>query len=136
VNFIARIFCKGKKRTQGNDDINLNTNLNNYIFSWGDNTYSQYGLDNNEFTFIESPKMIFKEISIKNISLGNNHTIILTNNGEVIIFGDNQFLQCSNDENKNIIKEENIINDNNIMNIQKNENNNSNGYFCQIHNRL
>ena len=105
-------FCKGKKRTQGNDDINLNINLNNYIFSWGDNTYSQCGLDNNEFTFIESPKMIFKEISIKNISLGNNHTIILTNNGEVIIFGDNQFLQCSNDENKNIIK---LVENNNIL---------------------
>ena len=99
-------FCKGKKRTQANNDIN------NYIFSWGDNTYSQCGLDNNEFTFIESPKMIFKEISIKNISLGNNHTIILTNNCEVIIFGDNQFLQCSNDNNKNIEK---LVENNNIL---------------------
>ena len=47
----------------------------------------------------------------------------------------NKNKENNNDENKNIIKEENIINDNNIMNIQKNENN-SNGYFCQIHNRL
>ena len=99
-------FCKGKKRTQANNDIN------NYIFSWGDNTYSQCGLDNNEYTYIDTPKMIFKEVSIKNISLGNNHTMILTNNCEVIIFGDNQFLQCSNDNNKNIEK---LVENNNIL---------------------
>ena len=90
-------ICKGKKRNQSNNDYG------NCIFSWGDNTYSQCGLDNNENTFINNPKMILKDISIKDISLGNNHTIILTNNYEIIIFGDNQFFQCSN-EDKSIEK--------------------------------
>ena len=102
-------FCKGKKRNQENDNFS-----NSYIFSWGDNTYSQCGLDNNEVTYIDTPKIIFKDISIKNISLGNNHSMILTNNYEIIIFGDNQFLQCCNDENKNIVK---LVENNNILPI-------------------
>ena len=99
-------FCEGEKRNQAND------NFGNFVFSWGDNTYSQCGLDNNEFTYIESPKNIFKNISVKNISLGNNHTMILTQNCEVIIFGDNQFFQCVNDENKNVVK---LVENNNIL---------------------
>jgi hypothetical protein len=96
-------FCKGKKRNESND---INQSL---IFSWGNNTYSQCGLDNNDYPYIETPKIIFKNISIKNISLGNNHTMIITNNSEVMIFGDNQFYQCS-DEEKNIVKL--VLNDN------------------------
>ena len=98
-------FCKGKKRIQTNDE-----NIS-YIFSWGDNTYSQCGLDNKENTYIDSPKIIFKDISIKNISLGNNHTMILMQNSEVIIFGDNQFFQCSNEE-KNIEK---LVENDNVL---------------------
>ena len=98
-------FCKGKKRTQTNNDSG------NYIFSWGDNTYAQCGLDNNENTYIDTPRIIFKDISIKNISLGNNHTMILMSNSEVIIFGDNQFFQCSN-EDKNIVK---LVENDNIL---------------------
>ena len=90
-------FCKGKKRNQLNDD---NVNL---IFSWGNNSYGQCGLDNEEYTYINTPHIIFKNISIKDISLGNNHSIIMTYNCEVILFGDNQYFQCSN-ENKNIQK--------------------------------
>ena len=98
-------FCKGKKRNESND---INQSL---IFSWGNNTYSQCGLDNNDYPYIETPKIIFKNISIKNISLGNNHTMIITNNSEVMIFGDNQFYQCS-DEEKNIVKL--VLNDNTL----------------------
>ena len=90
-------FCKGKKRNQLNDD---NVNL---IFSWGNNSYGQCGLDNEEYKYINTPYIIFKNISIKDISLGNNHSIILINNSEVILFGDNQYFQCCN-ENKNIQK--------------------------------
>ena len=100
-------FCKGKKRNQESDN-----NFGSCVFSWGDNTYSQCGFDNNEFTYIDTPKIIFKDISIKYISLGNNHTMILTNNCEVIIFGDNQFFQCCNNENKNIVK---LVENNNIL---------------------
>ncbi len=90
-------FCKGKKRNQLNDD---NANL---IFSWGNNSYGQCGLDNEEYDYINTPYIIFKNISVKDISLGNNHSIIMTNNCEIILFGDNQYFQCCN-ENKNIQK--------------------------------
>ena len=90
-------FCKGKKRNQlNNDNVNL-------IFSWGNNTCGQCGLDSDEYAYINIPYIIFKNISIKDISLGNNHSIIMTNNCEVILFGDNKYFQCCN-ENKNIQK--------------------------------
>ena len=90
-------FCKGKKRNQlNNDNVNL-------IFSWGNNTCGQCGLDSDEYSYINIPYIIFKNISIKDISLGNNHSIIMTNNCEVILFGDNKYFQCCN-ENKNIQK--------------------------------
>ena len=87
-------FCIGQKRNKSEEG--------SMIFSWGDNNYSQCGFESKN-KYINNPKLIFKNISIKQISLGRNHSMILTNNGEVIIFGDNQFNQCCN-ENKNIIR--------------------------------
>ena len=87
-------FCVGQKR---------NKSENGYLlFTWGNNEYSQCGIDNKE-SFIDNPRIILKNIFIKQISLGNNHSMIQTNEGEVIIFGDNQFKQCSS-EDKDIIK--------------------------------
>ena len=87
-------FCVGQKR---------NKSENGYLlFTWGNNDYSQCGIDNKE-NYIDNPRIILKNIFIKQISLGNNHSMILTNEGEIIIFGDNQFKQCSNEE-KDIIK--------------------------------
>ena len=86
--------CVGQKR---------NKSENGYLlFTWGNNDYSQCGIDNKE-NYIDNPRIILKSIFIKQISLGNNHSMILTNEGEVIIFGDNQFKQCSSGD-KNIIK--------------------------------
>ena len=96
-------FCKGKKRINSDEGESL-------IFSWGDNTFAQCGFDNIN-TVIDKPKIVLKNININNISLGKNHTMILTNNCEVIIFGDNQFSQCSN-ENKAIIK---LVENDNIL---------------------
>lgn len=87
-------FCIGQRRNKFEGG--------SMIFAWGDNSYSQCGIDSKN-KYIENPKMIFKNIFINQISLGNNHSMILTNNNEVLIFGDNRFNQCSM-ENKNIIK--------------------------------
>ena len=87
-------FCVGQKRNKYEGG--------SMIFSWGNNNFCQCGIDSRN-NYIENPKIIFKNIFIKQISLGNNHSMILTNNNEVLIFGDNQFKQCNN-ENKNIIK--------------------------------
>ena len=89
-------FCVGEKR---NNNISEGGSI---IFSWGNNNFSQCGIDSKNNN-IDNPKIIFKNIFIKQISLGNNHSIILTNNGEVLIFGDNQYNQCTT-ENKNIFK--------------------------------
>ncbi len=87
-------FCVGQKR-----NISEGGSI---VFSWGNNTLSQCGFDS-QINNIENPKMIFKNIFIKEISLGNNHSMILTSNGEVLMFGDNQNNQCSS-ENKKFIK--------------------------------
>ena len=87
-------FCVGQKR-----NISEGGSI---VFSWGNNTLSQCGFDS-QINNIENPKMIFKNIFIKEISLGNNHSVILTSNGEVLMFGDNQNNQCS-PENKKFIK--------------------------------
>ena len=81
-------------------------------FSWGNNTFSQCGFDS-QINNIDNPKIIFKNILVKDISLGNHHSMILTNDGEVLIFGDNKFNQC-NTENKSIIK---LVENNDIIPI-------------------
>ena len=87
-------FCVGQKRNISDSG--------SMVFSWGNNNFSQCGFDS-QINNIDNPKIIFKNIFIKDISLGNNHSMILTNDGEVVIFGDNQFNQC-NTENSPIIK--------------------------------
>ena len=71
-------FCVGEKR-----NINM-SKICSIIFSWGKNNFSQCGIDSKN-NIINNPKIIFKNIFIKQISLGNNHSILLTNNEEVII---------------------------------------------------
>ena len=87
-------FCVGQKRNKSEEG--------SLIFSWGNNDFSQCGLDSNN-KYIDNPTIIFKNIFINQIALGKNHSMILTNIGEVLIFGDNKFNQCSS-ENKEIIK--------------------------------
>ena len=87
-------FCIGQKRNKPEDG--------SLIFSWGNNDFSQCGVDAN-YKYISNPKIIFKNVFIKQIALGKNHSMILTNIGEVVVFGDNQFNQCS-PENKDTIR--------------------------------
>lgn len=95
-------LCSGKKRNSPETSDSL--------FAWGDNTYCQCGVDTNQ-KIINNPKIIIKNISIKEISLGRNHSILLTNFGELIMFGDNSYNQCSL-EKAPVIK---ISNDNNSI---------------------
>ena len=71
------------------------------LFAWGDNTYLQCGINNKKY--INYPTLISNSIGIKQISSGNNHNIILLNNGNIIFFGDNQYNQCFYD-NRNIVQ--------------------------------
>ena len=89
-----------------NNDYNKDENLSLQdkdcmLFSWGDNTYFQCGVNNKKY--INYPTLISNSIGIRQISSGNNHNIILLNNGNIIFFGDNKYNQCFYD-NKNIVQ--------------------------------
>ena len=46
------------------------------VFSLGNNSFSQCGFES-QINNIDNPKIIFKNIFIKDISLGNNHRYII-----------------------------------------------------------
>ena len=77
-------MVKCKKRS---DDKNIN-----YIFSWGDNSSRQCGI-NDQF-YIEKPIEILNNIDIKKICLGKRHSCFLLNNNNLLFFGDNIYNQC------------------------------------------
>ena len=56
------------------------------LFSWGDNTYFQCGINKSK-EYINYPMLISNSISIKQISSGNNHNILLLSDGNVIFLG-------------------------------------------------
>jgi hypothetical protein len=58
------------------------------VFSWGDNLYGQLGLGNRENS--NEPKLIeMNDIIIKKLSGGHSHSMLLSNNGDIYVFGDN-----------------------------------------------
>ena len=59
------------------------------LFIFGDNSYCKLGLDNDEDNII-IPTLLMKDKNIKSIHSGENHFLILKNNGEVWVFGSNQ----------------------------------------------
>ena len=92
-------LISGKNRNNENN----NNNNNNVIFTWGNNSLNQCGINNNN-NYIEKPTKIISNLDFKKISVGFNHTVILLNsNNNLIYFGDNSYKQCSfNNENKTI----------------------------------
>ena len=88
------------------------------LLSFGNNTHNETSHDNKEK--IATPKMVFKlkNLRINHIFSGWEHNILLTNNGDIYSFGNNQFYQCglSNDDNINKI----IANPTNISILNNN----------------
>ena len=86
------------KQNKDNSSKNEN-NKDNVIFSWGDNSFGQCGINDSKVKFINTPTKVLvndKEIvneGIKIISTGLNFSVLLLNNGKVFGFGDNQFHQ-------------------------------------------
>ena len=101
-----------KKR---NDDKNLN-----YIFTWGDNSCRQCGI-NDRFR-IDTPSEILNNIKIKKIALGKRHSCILLNNGNIIIFGDNTYNQSkiNTEEPLVLLNKDKSINYNYFLNSNEN----------------
>ncbi|KAF2075423.1 hypothetical protein CYY_003252 [Polysphondylium violaceum] len=72
----------------------------NTIWSWGSNAKSQIGLPylGGVTEFFDRPT-ISKHLvsySIQNVEVGNEHVVVLTNEGEVLTYGSNEFNQCGN----------------------------------------
>jgi len=73
---------------------------NNEIFCWGDNVLGQLGLKN---TFQHSP-ILCSSLSHENvidIKCGNEHSIVLTSNGDVLSCGGNKYNQLGREINGN-----------------------------------
>jgi hypothetical protein len=65
------------------------------VFSWGENIHGQLGSGNEIYR--EKPKLIeLENISIKKISCGQRHSLLLSNDGVIYAFGDNKFGQIGN----------------------------------------
>ena len=104
---IIRDLSKQNKENSSKNDINKD----NIIFTWGDNSFGQCGINDSDVKFINTPTKVLvndKEIvneGIKIISTGLNFTVLLLNNGKVFGFGDNQFHQLDlYSDNKKIYK--------------------------------
>jgi len=65
---------------------------NGSVYSWGDNYYGQLGLkieNNNNY----KPKLIQLETKIKKISCGRHHSLLLSYEGNIYVFGWNHYRQ-------------------------------------------
>ena len=65
------------------------------LYVWGSNNFGQTA--NPDYSDTEIPSQIkeFKDIDIDHVECGSNHTIIITDNGDVWVFGRNQYNQCT-----------------------------------------
>ena len=114
----------GKKRLNEYNNINGDTK-GNVILSWGENSKCQCGC-NKKSSIINKPQVILNcEEEIKRVSVGENHSVILLDNGDVLLFGDNTYKQCGVVEDIIREKKENRIgfkcfNDNNeiVINVK------------------
>jgi len=76
----------------GNFGLAISTN--DEIYSWGDNSYGKLGLGHNDTnsTFY-LPQKINSTIQFLRIACGSDHTLAISNNGELFAWGRNQYGQ-------------------------------------------
>ena len=94
------------------------------ILVFGDNRYGQLGLDyqynDNIDTDVNVPTLLMTDKIFRDIICGEYHTIIYRDNGDILVFGSNEFGQLGlNNNNKytNINILTLLMNDKNIRNI-------------------
>lgn len=65
------------------------------VYSWGDNTYGELGVNSNTRN-VESPSLVpfFREKKVKDIAAGARHSLVLDFEGNLYAFGDNSEGQC------------------------------------------
>lgn len=68
------------------------------LYAFGSNHYCQLGFESKDLSTIHSHPVKIKyfrsKISWKQLSMGAEHTCVLNNNGEVYVWGSNEYGQC------------------------------------------
>ena len=63
------------------------------ILAWGRNTEGQLGIGTRNCVDSSSPQVIALNVTIKQIACGTNHSLLLSNNGNIYSFGSNNYGQ-------------------------------------------
>eukprot|EP00347_Sterkiella_histriomuscorum_P015550 403356611 len=68
----------------------------NYLYGWGDGTYGELGLQFQGRNLIK-PELLnyFDDLSIAQIAVGGRHSLILDEQGQMYVMGDNSADQCA-----------------------------------------
>jgi alpha-tubulin suppressor-like RCC1 family protein len=66
------------------------------VYSWGHNDCGQLGINKQGIQCLPKKINLFGYQTIKNISCGSNHTLLLLHNGQILAFGGNSFGQLGN----------------------------------------
>ncbi len=86
---------------QAGSDFTTALKANGTVWTWGKNTYGQLGTG--DTTNKNEPNQVAEITEIvKQISVEDNHTIALTENGEVYAWGYNGYGQCGNGTTSNV----------------------------------
>ena len=99
----------GKKRLNEYNKINSSIPNEDIVLSWGDNSYGQCGHKISK-KMVPKPKPVISfESNIKGVAVGINHCVLLFDNGELVMFGNNEYKQCGLINNKIREREDKII---------------------------
>ncbi|KAJ5069695.1 claret isoform a [Anaeramoeba ignava] len=83
------------------ENENEDENPKRKLYSCGNYQYNGLGHNENTYEFTEIKSSLFDNDNILDISVGNEHNLILTEKGKLIGFGDNYYAQLGNGDTKN-----------------------------------
>ena len=79
-------------KVENGNDFSIGLRADGNVWSWGTNTYGTLG--RNDVSYLNVPEMVnLNEEKIEDISVGDNHVLVLTEKGEVYSFGLNNYGQ-------------------------------------------
>lgn len=90
-------------KQEATDGPETRKKLESNLFAWGNNTHGQLSLPpaEAEHAVVADPIAIFLSSAltgVAQVACGSAHTLLLTENGDLLAFGDNQFGQLASDE--------------------------------------
>ena len=91
------------------------------VYGWGYNKYGQCGCITESYHELESPKPIefFKDVPVRNIECGVNHSYVATLSNQHYLFGNNDYNQCMMGDHIKTVSNPHCIND--ILNMNGNQ---------------